>query len=97
MNPKKQIMAFLNTPQCRHPGGETCEACDRIEYIRDGMSQGTATLVIDQAMEKTDAEQYSIKSLENKGRYYSASIVNHSGQVMQRLLVDKQSGEVHFI
>lgn len=97
MNPKKRIMEFLNDPECSHCDEDQSEHFDRIQRIRDGMSEGTATLVIDQTINDKDAEEYSIEALENKGRYYTARIVNCDGKVIQRLLVDKQSGSVRFL
>lgn len=97
MNPKKQIMAFLNNPQCRHPDDQTCDECQRVQHIIDGMSMGTATLVIGQAVGDQHLEGYEIAELKNRGRYYTARIVGHDGGVIHKLLVDKQTGDVRFI
>ena len=97
MNPKKRILEFLNDPKCGHSDGDQSEHFDKIQRIRDGMSEGTATLVIDQALNDKHSGEYSIEALENKGRYYTASIVNFNGRVIQRMLVDKQSGTVRFM
>lgn len=97
MNPKKRILEFLNHTQCTHNPMDFCEDCDRLQQIRDGMSDGTATIVINRAVGDEHADRFAIKDLKNKGRYYTAAIVNCDGKVIQSLIVDKQSGEVRFI
>jgi len=97
MNPKKQIMNYLADPACRHPAGETCEVCDQVRRIMQGMSEGTASLVIEDAVRKKIEGDYAVEGLSNKGRYYTASIVNHDGTHIQKLLVDKQTGDVRFV
>jgi len=97
MNPKKIIMAHLNNPPCRHPAGATCAACNKIRLLLDGMSAGTATLVIKEAVHEKLEGEYAIEELANRGRYYTASIVNQEGAVIQKLLVDKQTGAVRFV
>ncbi len=97
MNPKKHIMRFLNDPKCSHPDDKSCDDCEKVQIIRDGMSMGTATLVIDQAASAKHTENYEINDLENMGRYYTASIVGHDGLIIQKLLVDKQTGDVRFV
>lgn len=97
MNPKKRIMTYLANPDCRHPAGETCEACEQRHRIMEGMSEGTASLIIEDAANEKWGDDFEIEALSNKGRYYTASIVNHDGTLIQRLLVDKQTGEVRFV
>jgi hypothetical protein len=96
-NPKKQIMHFLADPACRQPAWETCELCEQVRRIMEGMSEGTATLVIEDAVRKKIEGDYAVEGLANKGRYYTASIVNHDGTLIQKLLVDKQTGDVRFV
>lgn len=97
MNPKKQIMTYLANPTCSHPKGETCEACEQLHRIMEGMSEGTASLIIEDAVsDKLDGD-YAVAGLSNKGRYYTASIVKHDGTLIQNLLVDKQTGDVRFV
>lgn len=97
MNPKKRIMEFLNDSLWDHRNGDSCEDYDKVQRIWDGMSEGTATLVINQAIDDKHSEEYSIRELKNKGRYYTASIVDSYGVVIEKLLVDKQSGKVRFV
>ena len=97
MNPKKRIMEFLNNPGCCHTDENSCTDCEKVQQIIDGMSMGTATLVIEQAVSEKHTENYQIKALENMGRYYTARIVGQDGGVIHRLLVDKQTGEVRFV
>jgi hypothetical protein len=97
MNPKKRIMEYLTSPPCRHPAGETCEECDQVRRIMDGMSAGTASLVIENAASEKWGDDVEVEALSNKGRYYTASIVNHDGTLIQKLIVDKQTGDVRFV
>ena len=97
MNPKKRIMTYLANPECHHPAGETCEVCDQVRRIAEGMSEGTASLVIENAISKKLDGDYGIEGLANKGRYYTASVVSYDGTLIQRLLVDKQTGDVRFV
>jgi len=97
MNPKKRIMQFLNDPKCSHPDDKSCDDCQKVRRIMDGMSMGTAALVIDQAVGEKHMANYAIKDLDNVGRYFTASIVGHDGLIIQKLLVDKQTGDVRFV
>jgi hypothetical protein len=97
MNPKKRIMDYLNNPACRHPAEETCDACDQVRRIMDGMSAGTASLVIENAASAKWDGDYVVADLANKGRYYTASIINTDGSIIKKLLVDKQTGDVRFV
>ena len=63
----------------------------------EGMSAGTASLVIEEAVSEKLAGDFAVEGLSNKGRYYTASIVNHDGTLIQKLLLDKQTGEVRFV
>lgn len=97
MNPKKQILEYLTSPSCRHPASETCEECNQVRRIMDGMSAGTASLVIENAASEKWGGDVEVATLSNKGRYYTASIVNHDGSLIQKLIVDKQTGDVRFV
>jgi len=101
MNPKKRIMEFLNNPKWArvedNPDDTATEDRRKVQQIIDGMSLGTATLVIDHAVGGKHLENYEIKDLENVGRYYTATIVGQNGHVIQKLLVDKQTGDVRFV
>lgn len=96
MNPKKHIMSFLANPTCEHPADESCEECDRVRRLVDGMSAGTASLVIRDAVDDEIDGGYTVEDLKNRGRYYTASIVDTDGKVIQKLIVDKQTGDVRF-
>ena len=83
MNPKKRIMTCLANPTCRHPEGETC---DQRHRIMEGMSEGTASLVIEDAVSSKLDGDTAVAGLSNKGRYHTAGIVNHDGTLIQKLL-----------
>jgi hypothetical protein len=97
MNPKKRIMEYLSNPPCRHPADEGCDECDQVRRIMDGMSEGTASLVIESAAGERWGDDFEVEALSNKGRYYTASIVYHDGTLFQKLIVDKQTGDVRFV
>jgi hypothetical protein len=80
MNPKKRIMEYLSRPPCGHPAGATCDACDQVRRIMDGMSAGTASLVIENAANAKWDDDYVVADLANQGRYYTASIINCESQ-----------------
>jgi hypothetical protein len=68
-----------------------------VRELFDGMSTGTARIVIEKELGDAVAEQYNIDQLENQGRYYLAKIISLDGSPIQRLLVDKQTGTVQLI
>jgi hypothetical protein len=107
MNPKKQILEFIKQAQgngsysptviSSHGAGEPSKDRDRIQEIFDGMSTGTARIVIDREVGRQIMEKYNLKGIENKGRYYVATIVRQDGNSIASLLIDKQNGNVQFI
>lgn len=96
MNPKKQIMKFLQEVSSGH-SAEACDVSDRVRRIQEGMSTGTATVLISDAMSDKYAEDFQLKHLENRGRYFTGQVVDQHGKVIENLLVDKQTGEVRFL
>ena len=107
MNPKKQILEFLkktmntgeqaSTTDRPHNGDTASEDRERIREIFDGMSTGTARIVIEQELGDRVSGKYKLQSLENKGRYYLATIIQKEGRPIATLLVDKQNGNVQFV
>jgi hypothetical protein len=63
----------------------------------NGMSTGTARIVIEREMNRYHDEEFDIEPVDNLGRYYVARIVRHDGSTLKRLLVDKQTGAVHMV
>ena len=61
---------------------------------RDGMSLESAKFAIGRC---ADNSQYEIHSIENKGRYYTAKIMDSKGKQVNELLVDKLNGKVQFL
>lgn len=61
---------------------------------RDGMSDETAKFLIGQCANNT---AYKIYGLENKGRYFTARVLDKKGKVVNEILVDKLNGRVKFI
>jgi hypothetical protein len=95
MNPKKHIYEYI-----KNQHGENAKFKDPLEAAKwqevfDGMSSGTARVIIDREAADALPDGYNV-DLKNKGRYYVAKIVGHQGRVIQRLLLDKQTGDVKF-
>ena len=61
------------------------------------MSTGTARIIIEKQVSRQISEKFNISPVENKGRYYVAKIVRPDGSPIQRLLVDKQTGNVQMV
>lgn len=79
------------------PPLESHEDPQRLEQILDGMGTGTARLVIDKEASRKISEEFALKGLSNRGRYYVAKVVRPDGSVIDELLVDKQNGNVQFL
>jgi len=107
MNPKKQILKYIQNAYAdtnRSGGNEkrgTSASDDSrneiLQELFDGMSSGTARIVIEQEVDRYLQEDYDIDLVENQGRYYLARIVRPDGTTLQRLLVDKQTGTVRLV
>jgi hypothetical protein len=54
-------------------------------------------MIIEQDVGPQISEEYNIGTVENKGRYYIAKIVRPDGSPIQRLLIDKQTGNVQMV
>ena len=61
---------------------------------RDGMSLESAKFAISRCAGNSG---YEIHSIENKGRYYTAKIMDPKGKQVNELLVDKLNGKVQFL
>jgi hypothetical protein len=61
---------------------------------RDGMSLESAKLAIGRC---TCDSQYEIHRIENKGRYFTAKVIDSKGKQVNELLVDKLNGRVQFL
>ena len=98
MRPKQKILEFIkkvyeeDTPTSK-TGAKADDDKLIIQELFDGMSTGTARIIIEEEMDSRMAEDYKIDPIENKGRYYLARIVQTGGSTI-RLLVDKQTGKV---
>jgi hypothetical protein len=97
MNPKKLIMEFLKKKTSELASQEKTQDSEKILKIIDGMGVGTAMLVIENQLSGQIGKEQKVEGLENMGRYYVARIVERDGAIIQRLMVDKQSGIVRFI
>jgi len=107
MTAKTQILKYIQdaydeaTQVAATPDGSIDRKPDNqhatIREIFDGMSTGTARIVIEKEMDRSIGEAFDIDYLENQGRYYLARIVRHDGTTIQRLLVDKQTGNVRMV
>lgn len=107
MNPKKQILKFIqqayedktDPDSSRGNSAFTTDSSKReiIQELFDGMSTGTARIIIEREVSQTVSEKFKLSSIENKGRYYIAKIVRTDGSPIQSLLVDKQTGNIQMI
>ena len=61
---------------------------------RDGMSAESAKFLIGRCANNTG---YKVYGLENKGRYFTAKVLDQKGNMVSELLVDKLNGHVKFI
>jgi hypothetical protein len=62
---------------------------------RDGMSMESAKFVIGRCAGGNS--EYEIRGIENKGRYFTAEIMDAKGKKVNELMVDKLNGRVQFI
>ena len=76
----------IKNPEASEPG---------LEFL-DGMSTGTARFIIDREVGPDLLENYDVKDIENKGRYYLAKIVSQEGEVAETVLIDKLNRSIHF-
>jgi hypothetical protein len=107
MNPKEQILKFIqgiynkktesdSTEESKKSEGASPED-EMIQELFDGMSTGTARIIIEREVSRAISEKFNINTVENKGRYYVAKIVRPDGSSIQRLLLDKQTGSVQMV
>jgi tRNA uridine 5-carbamoylmethylation protein Kti12 len=104
MKPKEQILKFIQEAYANALKTDPSESSARseddssqneiIQELFDGMSTGTARIIIEKEVSQAIEEKFNIDRVENKGRYYMAKIVRPDGKTIQRLLVDKQTGSV---
>jgi hypothetical protein len=104
MKPKEQILKFIQKAYANEPQTNASEDSSRsgkhfsqneiIQELFDGMSTGTARIIIEQEVSQAIKEKFNIDQVKNKGRYYMAKIFRPDGSTIQRLLVDKQTGSV---
>ena len=102
MNPKEQVLKFIQSAYKSKSESDSSGEIDesKKEIIRelfDGMSTGTARIIIEREVSRTISEKFNISPVENKGRYYIAKSVRPDGSSMQRLLLDKQTGSVQMV
>ncbi len=107
MTPKEQILRFIQEAyaNARQPdptvkstiSGKHASKNEVIQELFDGMSTGTARIIIEREVSRQISEEFKISPLENKGRYYIAKIVRPDGGPIQRLLIDKQTGSVQMV
>jgi len=108
MNLTESICRFLEDPKAnsQNEGGDTTQIqfsenskeksreFEEQSTPRDGMSAESARFLIGQCANNT---AYKVHGLENKGRYFTARVLDKKGNVVNELLVDKLNGHVKFI
>ena len=104
MNPMKSICEFMAKADASTkkdgegaigtaPSDKLPEATEK-SRPRDGMSDESAKFLIGKC---TDNMTYKVYGLANKGRYFTARVLDSKGHVINDLLVDKLNGNVKFI
>lgn len=104
MKLKQKILEFITKAYEDDEGGHsaldtrgtTDDNRHAIRELFDGMSTGTARIIIEEEMNEQMPKDHNIAPIENKGRYYVARIVQADGRAIRRLLIDKQTGKVQF-
>jgi hypothetical protein len=64
------------------------------DYL-DGMGTATARILINKRLSEKFIEKYDLKDLKNRGRYYSAKIIEPNGKLIDEVLIDKQNGTIN--
>ena len=64
------------------------------DYL-DGMGTATARILINKRLSEKFIEKYGLKDLKNRGRYYSAKIIEPNGKLIDEVLIDKQNGVIN--
>lgn len=67
---------------------------DPLTRYLEGMGTATARILINRHLDENLLEEYGLKELKNKGRYYIAKIVEPDGSLVDEVLIDKQSGTI---
>ena len=61
----------------------------------EGMGTATARILINKRLSEKFIKKYDLKDIENKGRYYSAKIIEPNGKLIDEVLIDKQNGTIN--
>ena len=64
------------------------------EYL-DGMGTATARILINKRLSEKFIKKYGLKDLKNRGRYYTAKIIEPNGKLIDEVLIDKQNGLIN--
>ena len=65
------------------------------QYNREPMSPTTAENHVREYMNRRTSEPYKLGNLKDGGTYYMAEVLHQDGELIERLLIDKQSGRIH--
>jgi hypothetical protein len=105
MNPLDSICKFIESTEDKLKGEQNNKVkaqpaeTEREKHFsklppRDGMSLESAKFAIGLCAGNS---QYEIQGIENKGRYFTAKIMDSKGHEVNQLLVDKLNGKVRFL
>ncbi len=67
---------------------------DSLTRYFDGMGTATARIIINRHIDENQWGKYGLEELKNTGRYYIANIVGADGELIDEVLIDKQSGGI---
>ena len=63
------------------------------DYL-EGMGTATARILINKRLSEKFIKKYGLKDLKNRGRYYTAKIIEPNGKLIDEVLIDKQNGTI---
>jgi hypothetical protein len=86
-NEKSKSKALTTTPNSA--------AEDILTDYLEGMGTATARILINKRLSEKFIKKYGLKDLENRGRYYSAKIIEPNGKLIDEVLIDKQNGVIN--
>ena len=78
-----------------HMGGGMGWGSQGPQSNREPMSRTTAENLVREYMDRRTSEPYQLGNLKDGGTYYMAEVLRQDGGLIERLLIDKQSGRIH--
>jgi hypothetical protein len=86
-----------NNKQSWKKAGLKIDQNDFLSEYLDGMGTATAKIRIDKHVNEKLIKKYGLKELKNRGRYYTAKIIDRNENLIGQVLVDKQNGLIRWL